>query len=129
MGTKWAVKVTPLINATLLLIPAAAIGGTVFAARSYCGITGATGTGYGQTREIAASNAIGYCVAAGGVPDCCLQGVQLAGVAFTATAYCSVTSRSGSGMANTQQGANQLAILQCIAHGGIPDCCRNGLVY
>ncbi|KFB68135.1 MAG: hypothetical protein CAPSK01_001987 [Candidatus Accumulibacter vicinus] len=129
MGRTWAGRVMPLMTATLLLVPAAAIGGTVFAARSYCSITGATGMGYGQTHQIAASNAIGYCVAAGGVPDCCLQGVHLAGVAFTATAYCAVTSRSGSGMANTQQGANQLAILQCIANGGIPDCCRNGLVF
>jgi hypothetical protein len=99
----------------------------VYLAESHCSITGATGKGYALTIEKAISMAIEDCIDKGGVAKCCANDAQISRTAHVATAYCSATGRTGTGVADSQDDANELAITDCINNGGIPRCCRNGL--
>ena len=105
------------------------MAGGSYIAKSHCSITGATGYGSASTKEEAVAEAIEKCIDEGGVPKCCAKGASQAVHAFTATAYCSATEREGTGIAERQDDANELAISDCIKNGGIPHCCRAGLRY
>jgi hypothetical protein len=98
-----------------------------YIAKSHCSLTGATGFGAGTTREEAVAGAIEKCIDQGGVPKCCASGAGKAVRAFAATAYCSATGKGGTGIAERQDDANELAVSNCIGNGGIPHCCRAGL--
>jgi hypothetical protein len=101
----------------------------VYLAESHCSITGATGNGYALTIEKAITMAIKDCIDKGGVAECCANDAQISRTAHSATAHCSATGWTGTGVADDQDNANTLAIADCINKGGIPQCCRNGLSY
>lgn len=46
---------------------------------------------------------------------------------FKATSYCSMTNVYGFGFNDNVTSAQQLAIQNCVARGGIPNCCANSI--
>lgn len=49
------------------------------------------------------------------------------GQQFRVRSYCSATGKEGFGTGSTQQAAAQAAIKQCVANGGLPNCCPNSV--
>lgn len=119
---------TAIVVLFLFCIPITAKAELYYIAKSYCGITEATGHGYDTTKKDAVAIAIGNCIINGGVPACCSNGIQVT-ILYAATAYCSATGFSGKGIADSQDDAIELAILRCVYNGGIKSCCRNGVRY
>jgi hypothetical protein len=113
--------------------PTIALAQAEFAARSYCGITGATGIARGRTAAIAIERAINTCVREGGIAHCCRSGTQLIQSAprargvFAASAHCRLTGATGFSAGQlTASRAIDLAISQCVRRGGILSCCQQG---